>query len=216
MKRWQVIAVCAVVIGVAAYFYFYRGFRFGGGSDTKNAASSVENSGARPAQITWQVVSRPDDGFRTDLPADPREVQVEAYNEAGGTEPVKMLYSSPDGDTTFAVTWEDNPPVARVNDGAPDRTLDQARDGMLARTGTTLDHESRISSVGSQGREIVAHNSGGGILQARLIFINSRLYTLMALFPSTNARRDQDVVRFFNSFTPLRVGTSLPPASPRG
>ena len=127
-----------------------------------------------------------------------------------------MLFSSPDGDTTFAVTWEDNPPVARVNNSDPEKTLDQARDGMLTRTRTTPEHESRISAGGYPARDILAHNSGGGVLEARLIFMNRRLYTLMALYPSSSARREQDVVRFFNSFTALRVGTSLPEASPRG
>lgn len=216
MRRWQLIGVAAAVVGVAAYFYFYRGFGQRGDHNAATGSASVENSGTHPVQINWQMVSRPDDGFKIDLPADPKEVRVQAYNEAGGTEPVKMLFSSPDGDTTFAVTWEDNPPVARVNDGEPDRTMDQARNGMLARTQTTLENESKVSANGFPARDILARNSGGGVLEARLIFINGRLYVLMALFPSTNARREQEVVRFFNSFMSLRVGTSLPAASPRG
>jgi hypothetical protein len=33
---------------------------------------------------------------------------------------------------TFAVAWADKPPVARMNDLVPDKTLDEARDGALA------------------------------------------------------------------------------------
>lgn len=214
MKRGPVIAICAAVIGIAAYFYFYRGFRLDGGNGGVSGGTPVENSGARPAQVSWQMINRPDDGFRVDLPSDPKEVQVQAGNESGGTEPVKMLFSSPDGDVTFAVTWEDDPPVARVNDGMPERTLEQARQGMLERTQTTLLNETEVSASGAPARDIHARNKGGGVLDARLIFMNHRLYALMALYPSANARREQDVVRFFNSFTPLRVGTSLPEASP--
>ena len=199
MKRWQVIALIVAVAAVAVYFYYYRGFGLGHRADTGGTAVEKAPS-SRPAQITWETIIRPDDGFKVDLPADPKEVQVQAYNEMGSTEPVKMLYAMPDSDTTYALTWEDNPPVARVNDRVPDRTLDQARDGMLARTQTSLVSENRITVNGSPAREIVAKNGEGGLLQARLIFMNSRLYTLMALYPSMDARREQDVIRFYNSF----------------
>jgi hypothetical protein len=216
MKRWQVIALVVAVVAVAAYVYYYRGFRPGGSHTSPTGGNAGENGGSgHPVQINWQMISRPDDGFKVDLPADPKEVQVQAYNEMGSTEPVKMLFSSPDSDTTYAVTWEDNPPVARVNDRVPDRTLDQARDGMLARTQTTLVSENRLSANGFPGRDIVARNGGGGLLEARLIFMNDRLYTLMALYPSMDARHEQDVVRFYNSFSALRVGPSLPEATPR-
>jgi hypothetical protein len=214
MKRWHVIAGGVAVVAVAAYIYYYRGFRLGGSHSASTGAAESGGS-AHPVQINWQMISRPDDGFKVDLPADPKEVQVPAYNEMGSTEPVKMLFSSPDSDTTYAVTWEDNPPVARVNDRVPDRTLDQARDGMLARTQTTLVSENRLSPNGFPGRDIVARNTGGGLLEARLIFMNARLYTLMALYPSVDARHEQDVVRFYNSFTALRVGPNLPEATPR-
>jgi hypothetical protein len=216
MKRWQVIAVGAAVVAVLAYLYFYRGIGRGVMHGGAAATTAVENGQPHPMQINWQMISRPDDGFRVDMPADPTEGQVQAYNEMGGTEPVKILYTNVEGDTTYAVTWGDNPPVARVNDRVPDRTLDQARDGMLARTQTTLMNESRTTVDGYPARDITAKNSGGGLLEARLIFMNDRLFTLMALYPSTNARRDQDVTRFYNSFTPLRVGTRLPEATPKG
>jgi len=213
MKRWQVIALCAAVVVVAAYFYFYRG---GLGRSHSGATGQGEVAGAQPAKIQWQIISRPDEGFRVDMPADPKDLQVPAYNEAGGTEPVRMLVSSPDGDTTFAVTWEDNPPVARVNNRVPERTLDQARDGMLARTQSTLVTESKLTTLPFPGRDITAKNSEGGFLEARLLYMNDRLYTLMALFPTQNARHEQDVSRFFNSFTPLRVSPTLPEAAPKG
>jgi hypothetical protein len=179
-------------------------------SDNESASPSAPVNGMKPTaikptQVEWQLMNRPADGFRVELPAGPNQTEVPVYNETGGTESVKMLKSSPDGDTVYAVTWQDNPPIARVNNNVPNRTLDQARDGMLAHTQTTLISESRIRSGGSTGREILARNSGGGVLNARLIYVQNsgkhdRLYTLMALFPATDARHEQDVNRFFNSF----------------
>jgi hypothetical protein len=54
------------------------------------------------------------------------------------------------------------------------------------------------------------------VLNVRLIYTGERLYTLMALFNSSNTRREQDVIRFYNSFAPSRVpGQTLPLAAPR-
>ncbi|HKF46539.1 MAG TPA: hypothetical protein VKB38_04225 [Terracidiphilus sp.] len=203
MKRWQIFALLMAAVLVAGYFY-YRGALRTERAHTSTASEYSSADLGGPAHINWQQISRPDDGFRIEMPADPRDLQVPAYNETGGTEPVKMIFSNPDGDTTFAVTWLDNPPVARVNNDSPDRTLDQARDGMLARTQTTAINEAHVSVGGFPARDITARNSEGGYLDARLILANSRLYTLMAVFPSSNARREQDVIRFYNSFTPLR------------
>ena len=210
MKRWQVIAVVVALVAVGAYFYFYRGFRPG----MPLSVAGGESAGS--AQIRWQSVTRPDDGFKIEMPADPKETQVPAYNEMGGTEPVRLLYCSPDADTLFALAWGDNPPVSRVNHRVPEPTLNQARDGLLQRTQTTLVTETKTIDQGFPARDITARNSGGGFLDARFVLVNDRLYTLMALYPSMNARREQDVVRFFNSFTPSTISTTLPSAPPKG
>jgi len=201
-------------VAVGAYIYYSRALRLKGSPQASIAAGGV---GAPLVPMKWQMVSRPDEGFRLEMPADPRDAQVPAFNDTGGSEPVKMLFSSPDGgDTTFAITWSDNPPVARANHGQPEQTLDQARDGMLARTQTTLVNETREMAGGYPACDIRAKNDGGGLLYARLIYMDDRLYTLMALFPSAGARREQDVLHFYNSFTPTGTGTGLPRAGPKG
>ena len=53
-----------------------------------------------------------------------------------------MIYAYPDSQTTYAVTWADNPPVERASGDGAERTLDMARDGALARTQATLIGES--------------------------------------------------------------------------
>ena len=134
------------------------------------------------------------------MPPDVREIQVPAYNESGGTEQVNMIFSNADAQTTFSVAWEDNPPVARVNGWSADRTLEMAREGSLARTQTTAVSDAAIDTQGFPGWEFAARNSGGGVLNSRLIYAGRRLYMLNAAFPSGAARRDWDVSRFFNSF----------------
>jgi hypothetical protein len=216
VKRWILMAIAVLGLAGAAYWYLggwsfvsaHLGHLWSGNAPAEAASAGPDKS----APITWQTVERPDEGFRIDLPSDPKDLEVPAYNESGGSEPIKMLVASPDGDTTFAVSWEDNPPVARVNNRLPERTLEMARDGMLARTRTMLGSESRLMFKGYPSREISARNASGGLLNARLIFAGERLYTLMALFPSNHARREQDVKHFFSSFQP--AGPTIPEAIP--
>jgi hypothetical protein len=224
VKRWQIIAIAAIGVAGATFVYMHHQslglpdlLRF---SESRPGAASDQASGAtHPARMTWRTIERPDESFRVDLPREPQDAEAPAYNEAGGTEPVRMLLSNLEGETTFAVTWQDNPPVARANNRLPERTLERARDGMLARTQTNLVSTTHFTLKGYPGLEITGRNAGGGILNARLIFAGERLYTLMALFPSEDARREQDVRRFFNSFVPSRPATipeTVPAASPSG
>ncbi|HTX74601.1 MAG TPA: hypothetical protein VMD29_00255 [Terracidiphilus sp.] len=213
MKRWQWIVLVVVVLAVGWYFYRSRLRKVPVQTTPTSEASNSGQASSQPANIDWQSIDRQQDGFKLEMPAGPKQLEVPAYNEKGSSEPVEMLYSDPDGATTFAVTWEDNPPVARVNDRVPDRTLEAARDGMVTRTHTSLMTQSRSNVAGFPALDLTAKNSGGGILDARLIYVHGRLYTLIATFPSWAARREQDVIRFYNSFTPA---TPAAPQTTRG
>ena len=57
------------------------------------------------------------------------------------------------------------------------------------------------------------------MLNSRLICAGQHLYMLTATFPSMSARREQDVTRFFSSFTPTespRLPETMPAASMPG
>ncbi len=152
------------------------------------------------------------------MPGEPKRVTVQATSETGATEPVNMLLVKPEPDRTYAIAWAEKPPVARMNDLVPDKTLDQARDGVLNRTSTTRVTESRISPQGYPGRDMVARNTGGGILDTRFVYAGARLYMLIAASPSTAARREDDVNHFFNSFavaSNTQIPEKLPAASQR-
>lgn len=170
-----------------------------GAGDDQNTQTA--SAGPHPASIEWQKVERDKDGFQLDMPDDVKQIQIPAYTETGGTQQLSMIVSNPGTETTFSVAWEDNPPVARVNRQAVDRTLEMARDGAIARTHTALLNETRENTQGYPGLSFEARNAGGGILSARLIYAAPRLYMLTATFPSAGARRERDVSRFFNSFT---------------
>ncbi|MGO9339777.1 MAG: hypothetical protein ACLPY1_19940 [Terracidiphilus sp.] len=210
VKQWQAIALVGVLAAGVGYVVTHR-LQLGltslpatgqsaKGSDDARDTIEPPSPTPHPANIEWQKVDRSADGFKVEMPTDVKEILIPAYNETGETDKVNMIFSNPDTETTYSVAWEDNPPVARVSKEVPDRTLDSARDGAVTRTRTTLVNESTTSTQGFPGREFMARNSGGGILNSRLIYAGPRLYMLTAVFPSVSARRDTDVSRFFNSF----------------
>jgi hypothetical protein len=168
---------------------------------------------ASGSQLDWRPVDDASLGFKVEMPGDPKRVIVQATTETGGSEPISMLLVKPASDRTYAIAWADKPPVARVNDLVPDKTLDEARDGALNRTETTLVSEVRSNPQGYPGRDVVAHNLGGGVLDTRFIYAGTRLYMLIATAPSAAERHQDDVIHFFNSFA-IASNTQIPETIP--
>jgi hypothetical protein len=216
MKKLVPFIIAAIVI-VGVYFLW----KTYGTSSLTGKISGLQGSDATSStppekQADWQTVDQSAAGFKLKMPSEPRQVVVQALNESGSTEPVRMLVTSGDAQTTYAVAWADNPPVARVNADIADKTLDQARDGAMARTQTTLISENRVNPQGFPGREFVARNVGGGYLETRFVVAGSRLYMLIAASPSIAVRHDQEIARFFNSFalsSDQKVPESVPAAT---
>jgi hypothetical protein len=211
VKRWYSIVLGGILLTGAVYIYLHRvdlglvsppvgdeTYNAGAGS---SSAANPNASQSRPAHIVWQKLDHSQDGFKVEMPSDIKEIQIPAYNGTGSAEQVDMVYAYPDAETSYSIAWADNPPVARANSMAVDKTLNTARDNALARTQTTLVSESKSNRRGFPARDFVGRNAGGGIFNARLLFVGPRLYMLTAAFPSDTARRPQDVAHFFDSFT---------------
>jgi hypothetical protein len=204
--KWLFSIVLSIILIVGLiYVYLHRQELGLGGSrpaqvEETAAPAPAQPSQTAPAPIVWEKIDRSSDGFKVEMPTGVQQTQVPAYNERGGEEPVQMIFSNPNADTTFSVAWADNPPVARINQHSAERTLEMARDEALNRTQTALVNESATSFDGHPARDFTAQNANGGTMNSRLIYAGQRLYMLTAVFPSAGARRDADVSRFFNSF----------------
>lgn len=197
VRRWYIVVLGAILIGGGIYIYLHR-------QDLGLTGPSLQTGGSDPSpgppNIQWATMDRSAEGFRIETPVGTREVQVPAYNQTGGEEPVEMVFSDPDSSISFSVAWKDDPPVARGSQGNPQQTLANARDGALARSQTVLVSQSAGNREGYPTLDFQGRNADGGVLNARLILAGKRLYMLMAAFPAASARRDADVTRFFNSF----------------
>jgi hypothetical protein len=204
VKLWQLIILAGIGILGVGYVYLHRvdlGLVRPASLDADNAPGGDSASPlSHPARINWEFLDRSPDGFKVEMPAGSKQLQVPANNEHGGIDEVNMLLANANAETTFAVAWADDPPVARENDRSAGRILDMARDDAMERTQTSLTSETRNTIGGYPARDFSARNPSGGILNSRLIYVSPRLYMLIAAFPSANARRQQDVTRFFDSF----------------
>jgi len=203
VKRLATIAMGIFVVAAILYCTYYYRVELGlVRPQNHQETQTVERAGPElPAAPSWQTINRPTDGFRVEMPSSAIETRVPAYAGDGTVEPVKTIEASLGPETAFAVSWADNPPVERAGGADAERTLDLARDGALARTQTTLTGESRSHAGGFALRDFAARNQGGGILSVRLILAGTRLYILTALFPASGALHDDDVSRFFDSFS---------------
>jgi hypothetical protein len=206
VKRWHYFALAAVVV-VGSIAYARRDILASLWQLRASRTASDSDSG-RSSSGLWRTVDRASDGFKILLPGDAKDLQVPAYTESGGSETVHMLMATPNGDSTFAITWQDNPPVMRISGHVPERTLNAARDGMLVRTQTTIVSQSLSTQRGNPTMDVL-----GGILNARLICAGNRLYIMMALFNSADAAQGQDVSRFFDSFSSSE-STAIPETLP--
>ncbi len=208
VRRLLYFVLIVVVVGVFAYFVYEHRAWLGLGSSGGGVPTEETNTDLQPATVSWRAVDRVQDGFKIDMPSDTSEIQIPAYNVTGGAEEMDMLVAAPNGETTYGVVWDDNPPVERASGEAPDRTLDNARDGALARTQTTLVVESRANYQGYPARDFSGRNQNGGLFNARLILAGTKLYMMIVAFPAQGARRDEDVNHFFDSFklTPTARG----------
>lgn len=210
VNPWRAFILILLLAAVLGYAYFHRDAlpaalaKF---SKSDSQLTQTMEAALPQEQPAWRTLMR-EDGFLVQMPGEPKEMQAPAYGEDGGAKPVRMIASTLQSKATFAVSWQEDPPVAHAANGQFEATLTMARDGMLSRVHATLDGEVRLSIGGCPGRDIAAHNAEGGVLNARIIYAGNRLYMLLAAYPSAAARRDADVNRFFNTFSLIAAGAT--------
>lgn len=204
MNRWGYLGLLIILLALGYMVYRHRqelGFGSAAPATPQTVTANQPKAASQPVNIVWQSIDRTMEGFKVEMPANVQQIKIPAYNEHGGTEQVDMLYVYPDPQICYSVSWEQNPPVERINSHVPDRTLDMALVDALERSQTMLVSKSEFSQQGFPGREFSARNIGGGVFSSRLVLARHRLYMLTAAYPSADARRDEDVSRFFNSFS---------------
>ncbi len=152
-----------VFIGAVYAWRYHRNFGFLSQWLPSHATEGIIQT-PPGAQLEWRPVEDASIGFKVEMPGDPQRVIVQATSETGGNEPISMLLVKPDTDRTYAIAWAEKPPVARMNDLVTSLTLDQATRWSPQQDPDHLVSEIRSSPQGYPGRDVVAHNVGGGKL----------------------------------------------------
>uniref|UniRef100_E6PYH1 PsbP C-terminal domain-containing protein n=1 Tax=mine drainage metagenome TaxID=410659 RepID=E6PYH1_9ZZZZ len=214
MKKTYYLYALLVVSAAAGYYVWEHWDSWQQSSFTIVNSTAAVPSTTR-STVSWHKEDKTSIGFLVEMPAEANQTTVQADSELGTKVPVQMLVAKPDANTTFGVAWEDNPPVARVNDLIPDKMIDAARDQALSATETTKVSEVRSAAQGYPSREITAKNANGGYMDTRFIYAAPRLYMLIATYTSAGASHEKDITHFFNSFqivTSKQLPQSLPQA----
>jgi hypothetical protein len=154
-----------------------------------------------PAPLAgWKDFSPKGGGFIVKMPADPEETTrtIEAVH---GTTRVRQFGVERDG-VAYMVTRTDLPPAAVA--GGPRKTLDEARDEGVRKSGGTLKEERAIELDGHPGREMVlelpeTRARVGGIYTTRIYLVGRTHYQIARLSPK-GKERPAETKAFLESF----------------
>ncbi|MCC6416828.1 MAG: hypothetical protein IT429_01120 [Gemmataceae bacterium] len=168
------------------------------------AAATLAQEPSRPA---WKPFTAAADGFSVLLPGTPIEQKQKARTDAGAA-----------ATTTFAVALKEGTLAVshtRFTDdtaqpGLQQRRLDNARDGLVSRSGGKLRSETRIELEKQYpGRELVLDGPKDSLIRTRLFAVGNRLYQLIAI-GSPAWVNGKETACFFDSFKLLKGQGSVP------
>ena len=91
-------------------------------------------------------------------------------------------------------------PAQLINTTDPQKTLDGARDGAVKNVNGRLVSETSIYFHGLPARDVRIEIPGKAFVTGRFILASPRFYELLFIAP-TDTGREQDISKFFNSFT---------------
>lgn len=196
------------------------------GGEFRYAATRVVPSGAAPAAPVrsvpaasaparpiappvatrmWQELRHADGGFRADFPGAARlEVKQVEDKFDGVTRPHHQWQLELDNNwTAYIVGFADLSP-GRIASASADVILGDAVQGGVRNVSGTLLSDTRITVQGYPGREIVVSVVRDGstlTVRTRVLLVNRRIYTLVAVNHAENSRLEAgEVDRFLNSF----------------
>jgi hypothetical protein len=159
-----------------------------------------------PPLSGWKDFSPKGGGFRVTMPGRPEEKTRTVETPKGM---VKITYYGIERDgLAFLVMRSDLPPDAIA--GGARKTLDEARDAGVQKSGGTLRQEREIELDGHPGREMVldlpdSRVRGGGIYRTRIYLVGRTHYQAITL--SSKAReRPEEMKAFLDSFRLTSVG----------
>ena len=149
---------------------------------------------SRPGDRAWSVFESAEGRFRIALPEEPERREQEVDDDDLETRAV--LFTSRLGDTaTVNVSYADYPPALAEVD--PRLVLAGAVTGAVERVSGTLAAQTPLTAEGSPAVDYLIED-GEGWVQARAIFVGTRLYLLQLAAPTRDPGAFERLVTSFD------------------
>ena len=161
-------------------------------------SSPAAASGAAPQDAIppgWKAFQIPAGRFKVLMPGTPKTTRRTIRTDIGDV--ASTRYTTTDAaNVTYDVLLNDYP-KSGVSKASPQKLLDSARDGLMYQTQGRMLSYQHITLAHFPGRDLEIMGSEGTHYRARLIWVENRLYQVMAVTPG-KPRPDANV--FFDSF----------------
>jgi len=157
------------------------------------------------AEAEWQVFTSKDGGFAVAMPGRPTFTAPTDHTVVGDV--MENLYSLNTPTALFSAEYSDLPGVATFFE-SDDSLYDDAKEGLLKRTGGKLTSYYGIEQVGIKGKEVECEILAAGRapvkrLRARFLLKDKRLYVLSITIPG-GQKDDPLFPRYLDSFRLLK------------
>lgn len=145
--------------------------------------------------VGWREFQIPAGRFKVLMPGTPKTTRRTIPTDIGKVAATRYTVTDA-ANVTYDVLLNDYPRagVAKAN---PHKLLDSVRDGLMYQTKGRMVSERRITHANFPGRDLEILGAEDMHYRARLVWVETRLYQIMAVTPG-KPRPDADV--FFNSF----------------
>jgi hypothetical protein len=156
-------------------------------------------------EVEWRTFTSPGGGFAVLMPGTPTFTATTDHTVVGSV--IENLYNLETPAATFSAEFSDLPGVATFFE-SDDSLYDDAKEGMLKRTGGKLTSYFGIEQAGIKGKEVECEIPLGGKLplrklRARFLLKDKRLYVLSITIPG-GKKDDPLFSRYLDSFRLLK------------
>lgn len=161
---------------------------------------------AAPAAAETQLVElAPPEGFKVQMPPNPKVDRKTAPTPSGEVKVGSWATQTPEG-VTFSVSTADYPEsvIASIS---PNAFLNSVRDGVVKQLQGTVKSEEEITLDGYPGKAFTAE-SGQGEVKVRNYLVGPRLYTLLVVYNPSIGAPQADT--FLNSLALVNPPPAIP------
>jgi hypothetical protein len=143
----------------------------------------VTASAAPPQTVPpgWREFGIPAGRFQVLMPGAPKTTRQTIRTDIGNVAATRYTVTDA-SNVTYDVLLNDYPPSG-IAKATPQKLLEGARDGLMYQTQGRMMSDKPVTLDGFPGRDLEIMGANGSHYRARLVWVDSRLYQVMAVTP---------------------------------